>query len=195
MRTLKQFLPGALCALCVLASGCKEEGRDVLFEEAGTWALLFYNFDGTGLENFDASSRVDKFLLHFGNFDEATGGVVAAASCRDSMGQTDLTKTLCDINEFECRCFDYTYEKSTMTWTERAPEGGEVADPKTTTINLEEYPDYASTYRFEPLPEGLFNSDGTSAQYVFQAIGNALFMPTGCIEACGITSDDAPPEE
>ena len=121
--------------------------------------------------------------------------VLAAASCRDSMGRTDLTKTLCDVNEFECRCFDYTYEGSVMTWTERAPEGGEVADPKTTTIAVAEDEGYTSTYRFEPLPEGLFNSDGTSAQYVFQARGDALFMPTGCIEACGITSEEAPTEE
>jgi hypothetical protein len=185
MRILKQILSGALCALTVLAGGCKEEGRDVLFEESGTWSLFLYNVDGTGLEEFDTSSRVGKFLLHFSMIDDESG-VVAAASCRDSMGRTDLTLTLCDVPDFECRCFDYTYEKSVMNWTERPLKGEELAEPKTTTINLSVYEGYKSTFRFKPLPEGLFNSDGTSAEYVFQSRGDALFEPTGCIDACGI---------
>lgn len=182
MRILKQFLPAALCALTVLAGACKEEGRDVLFEEDGTWALFQYDIEGKGLEPFDAAARVDKFLLRF----DTEAGVVAAASCLDSMDRTDLTQTLCDVGMFQCRCFSYTYEKSTMTWTEVAPEGGEVADPKTTTIALEPYPGFNSTFLFEPLPEGLFNSDGTTSKYLFQSRGNSLFMPTGCLDACGI---------
>lgn len=179
MRILKQSLPGALCALTVLAGACKEEGRDVLFEENGTWALFQYDIEGKGLEPFDTAARVDKFLLHF----DMEAGVVAAASCVDSMDRTDLTTTLCDVDKFECRCFAYTYEKSTMTFAEEVPGG----DPKTTTINLESYPGYNSTYLFEPLPEGLFNSDGTSSKYLFQARGDSKFMPTGCLDACGIT--------
>lgn len=182
MRILKQFLPGALCALTVLAGGCKEEGRDVLFEEDGTWALLFYDLDAKGLVPFDASSRVDQFLLHFDMENE----VVAAATCVDSMGRTDITKTLCDIETFECRCFSYTFEGNVMTWTDRPKEGEEIADPKTTTINLELYAEYKSTYRFDLLPEGLFNSDGTSSRFVFQSRGDSVFMPTGCLDACGI---------
>lgn len=189
MRILKQFVPGALCALTVLAGACKEEGRNVLFEEAGTWALFQYDIDGKGLESFDAAARVDQFLLHF----DMDAGVVAAASCRDSMGRTDLTQALCDVGEFECRCFVYSYEESEMQWTERAPEGGTLADPQTTTILLETYPGYTSTFLFEPLPEKLFNSDGTSSKYLFQARGNSLFEPTGCLDACGIAA--APVEE
>jgi len=189
MRILKQYLPGALCALTVLAGACKEEGRDVLFEEDGTWALLFYDIDGRGLEPFDASSRVDKFLVHFDMENE----VVATATCVDSMGRTDITQTLCDIGAFECRCFSYTYEKDVMTWTDRPKEGETIADPQTTAINLSVYAEYKSTYLFDALPEGLFNSDGTSSRYVFQSRGVSKFMPTGCLDACGI--GQAPVEE
>lgn len=189
MRLLKQFIPGAFCALTVLAGGCEEEGRDVLFDEDGTWALLLYDIDGRGLEEFSASSRVDQFMVHFKTNEEETGGIAAAASCIDSMGRTDLTQTLCDVDKFECRCFDYTFEGSAMTFTDRAPKGGEVTDPKTTAVEVAEYEGYSSTYRFEPLPEGLFNSDGEISRYVLQARGNALFMPTGCLDACGIAAE------
>ena len=182
MRILKQYLPGALCALTVLAGACKEEGRDVLFEEDGTWSLFQYDYEGKGLAPFDNAARVDQFLLHF----NMEAGVVAAASCLDSMDRTDLANTLCDLNKFQCRCFEYTYEKSAMSWTEVEPKGGTVADPKTTGISLEDYPDFNSTYLFTPLPEGLFNSDGTSSRYLFQPRGNSLFEVTGCLDACGI---------
>ncbi len=185
MRTLKQFLPGALCALTVLAGACKEEGRDVLFEEDGTWSLFQYDIDGKGLVPFDTASRVDKFLIHF----DMEAGVVATASCLDSMDRTDLTQALCDVDKFECRCFTYTYEKSLMTWTDAAPESG---DPKTTPVKLEEYPGYNSTYLFQPLPEALFNSDGTSSKYLFQARGDSLFAQTGCLDVCGITPEPEP---
>lgn len=189
MRILKQYLPGALCALTVLAGACKEEGRGVLFEEDGTWSLFQYDFEGKGLMAFDTASRVDQFLLHF----NMEAGVVAAASCLDSMDRVDLNTTLCDQNKFQCRCFTYTYEDSAMSWTEVAPKGGTVADPKTTAIDLEKFPEYNSTYLFAPLPEGLYNSDGTSSRYLFQPRGNALFEPTGCLAACGI--DMAEPVE
>lgn len=189
MRILKQYLPGALCALTVLASACKEEGRDVLFEEDGTWSLFQYDYEGKGLTAFDVAARVDQFLLHF----NMEAGVVAAASCLDSMGRVDLGTTLCDTGKFQCRCFEYTYEKSLMSWTEVEPKGGTVADPQTTAISLEKFPEYNSTYLFKPLPEGLFNSDGTSSRYLFQPRGNSAFEATGCLDACGIA--EAAPEE
>src|SRR4051812_31512507 len=101
MRILKQFLPGALCALTVLAGACKDEGRDVLFEEDGTWALFQYDIDGKGLAPIDAAARVNQYLLYF----DMEAGKLAAASCLDSMGRTDLTTALCDVKQFECRCF------------------------------------------------------------------------------------------
>ena len=53
-------------------------------------------------------------------------------------------------------------------------------------IALEEYPGYSNTYRYQPLPYGLFDSNGLTSEYVFQQRGKAEFEPTGCNTICGI---------
>lgn len=199
MRTLQHSLFGVLCALVVAAGACKEEGPTYLFEEQGTWSLFQFDLDGTGIFPLD-QDRVDKFLIHF----DSEAKRLATASCVDSMGRTDITSSLCDTGEFECRCFDYLYEDAKMVWTEYStdtsatppepPEDSTAAKPGTPfTINLEEYPNSQDTYRFSGLPYGLFTSDGMISRYVFQIRGDSKFIPTGCLEVCGLTSPEQEP--
>lgn len=205
MRTLKHSVSGALCALTVLAGACGDDGPIPLFDEKGTWALYFFDVDGE-LTAFDNGARVDKFLINYDPTDPEHK-IVSAASCIDSMGRTDVTQSLCDTDNFECRCFTYTFEETKMIWTEFPAAGGELppdppedsAAPKSGepyVIELEEYnpDDYEGTYRYSTLPYGLFNSDGVESRFVFQQRGNSVFEPTMCQAACGAgaaTGDDA----
>lgn len=199
MRSLQHSLSGVLCALLVAAGACSEEGPTTLFAEQGTWALFQYDLDGTGIFPLD-QDRVDKFLIYF----DSEAKIVAAAECVDSMGRTDVDSALCDIDEFQCRCFEYLYEESKMVWTEFSPEGAATppeppedsdAAPVGTpfTINLEAYPNSMGTYRYSGMPYGLFTSDGVSSRYVFQVRGDVKFIPTGCLEICGATSPEQEP--
>jgi hypothetical protein len=197
MRTLKRSLPALLCALVV--GGCADDEPIPLFEEKGTWALFRYDLDGMGVMPIDVQERVDGFLLNF-NPDK---GIVAAATCIDSMGRTDITQTLCDIDEFVCRCFNYTFEETTMLWTEFEgsseppvpPEDSTAAKPgDTISIEVSQFGDTSSTYNYSILPYGLFNSDGETTKYVFQIRGDDKFAATGCYEVCG-SAPEAPPAE
>lgn len=200
MPTHQSVLTGVVsCALLLAAGACKEEGPTKLFEEKGTWSLDKFDI-GEGIENLDLQEREDQFLL---NFDPETE-IVSAASCIDSMGNSEIDESLCDIHEFVCRCFTYTYDESQMIWTEFQPEGnpappvpdedsGAKKPGEPFVINLEEYPETNNTYRYSGLPYGLFSSDGTSSKYVFQVRGDTLFQATGCLEICGATTA-APPE-
>jgi hypothetical protein len=194
MRTHKLPLLGAICALATVASSCKDDGPVPLFEEQGTWALILFDIpESEGLENFDVGQREGEFNLHF----NTEAGIVASAGCIDSMMRTDITSTLCDIDTYQCRCFEYTFEESQMLWTEFVPKGG-VQPPEppkdsmaakpgaTIAVNVEAYPEKGGTYRFSALPYGLFNSDGETSSYVFQTRGDAEFEMTGCMKYCGI---------
>lgn len=202
MPTLQHLLPGALCALVVAAGGCKEEEPTKLFEEKGTWALFQYDIDGSGITPIDLQERVDKFLI---NYDPDTA-IVSAASCIDSMDRIDITEALCDIDKFVCRCFSYTYDESSMVWTEltidgqppppQPPEESPAVKPgEPYAIQLEAYPETNGTYRYSGLPYGLFSSDGEISRYVFQVRGDSLFIETGCLEICGATVPGGAPEE
>jgi hypothetical protein len=126
---------------------------------------------GEGLTNIDLPERIDQFLL---NFDQ-DNGIVSAAACIDSMGRTDITESLCDTDTFACRCFNYTYNESLMTWTEFQPTGNPappVPDEDSGAVKPGEtvqhqprgtYPESSGTYRYSGLPFGLFSSDGTSS--------------------------------
>lgn len=190
----------ALCALALAAGACKEEEPIPLFDEEGTWFLKLFDIEGTGLTNFDVSQRENQFLIHFNK--EAQ--VVASAGCIDSMGQTDITETLCDTDTFQCRCFNYEFKETVMTWTEFTPKGGvKTPDPpmdstapkvgETYSISVESYPESGQTYRYSTLPYGLFNSDGETSRYVFQTFGDPAFVATGCLDYCGIAA--APAED
>ncbi|MBK9756859.1 MAG: hypothetical protein IPO88_25840 [Nannocystis sp.] len=184
---------GAICALAIVPAAACNEDPVPLFDEQGTWALVLFDIDGTGLVKFDISARLDQFLIHF----DQESKIVAASGCIDSMNRTDITETLCDADMYQCRCFTYEFEETQMTWTEFTPKGGvKVEDPpKDSTapkvgepysIAVEEYPDSNQTYRYSTLPYGLFNSDGETTKYVFQTRGDAVFEVTGCMDYCGI---------
>ncbi len=203
MRTHKLLLPGAFCALMAAVTAvpaCDDEPVP-LFDEQGTWSLTKFEIDGKGLTTFDVSTREDRFLIHF----DQDSQIVASAGCLDSMGRTDITQTLCDTDQYACRCFKYEFTEKQMVWTEYPPEGGKLppAPPKDAgvpapgepvTIAVDSYPESGQTYRYDTLPYGLFNSDGDPAasEFVFQSRGDAPFVATGCIEVCGIPA--APPE-
>ena len=203
MRTPKLLLPGALCALSTLLTlACSEESVP-LFDEQGTWALTKFDIDGKGLTTFDVGSRAGKFMLHY----DTASQIVASAGCKDSMGRTDITQTLCDTDQFACRCFNYVFTEKQMVWTEFAPEGGSLPDPppedagvpapgENVTIVLEDFPESGATYRYSTLPYGLFNSNGDPAasEFVFQSRGDTAFAPTMCMETCGIAAPAAAEE-
>ncbi len=191
-----------LCILgCVLASAsCGDDEPLKLFDEQGTWVMTRFNLDGAELKKHNISEREDKFMIHF---NEAQG-IVAAAGCIDSMDRTSITETLCDLDIFVCQCFNYTFEEDRMIWTAFAPEGGSLPPPPPEDagvvspgephgLAVELFAEMGNTYRYTSLPYGLFNSDGLISSYVFQARGDTVFMPTGCMEACGIAA--AEPEE
>lgn len=186
-------------ALPLLAAGCKDEPIP-LFDEEGTWVLtLFKIADGDEVGGFGSVSRENKFMIYY----DATDKVVATATCNDSMGNQSLTQSLCDLPKeaggFVCRCFSYEFDETLMTWTEFVPEGqpapptpteeGAAAPGQGVRISLEAYPDISNTYRYEPLPFGLFESNGLTSEYVFQQRGPAEFDKTGCRDVCGIAAE------
>jgi hypothetical protein len=202
---LIRALVATACALPILTAGCKEEEPGPLFDEGGTWVLLFFRLaDGDILGDFGSSLRQGKYMLYF----DKEAEVVAAAACNDSMGVQGVKQSLCDLTKeqggYYCRCFNYEFEESTMTWTEFVPKGqprppepdedamaaGAVSPGTPVRIQLEEYsPDtYNDTYRFTPLPFGVFDSNGSTSQYVFQIRGASTFDATGCREVCGIAA-------
>lgn len=199
---LRVSLPSlaALCALAMAAGACKEEEPISLFDEQGTWFLKLFDIEGTGLTNFDVAQRENQFLIHFNK----DAQIVASAGCIDSMDRTDITETLCDTGNFQCRCFNYEFTDTTMVWTEFTPKGGVKAEdpPMDSTapkvgepysISVEAYPESGQTYRYSTLPYGLFNSDGETSRYVFQTFGDPAFVATKCLDYCGIEA--APAEE
>lgn len=192
--TLTRALLITACALPVLAAGCKDDAPAKLFDDSGTWVLrLFRVEDGDEIGGFSAASRVDRFMIHYDQENE----VVAAATCRDSMGNTNLTESLCDLSGpagYQCRCFDYDFTSNMMIWTEFAPKGqtlppehkeeGVLQPGEPFGIAIEEYMSISNAYRYRPLPYGLFNSDGQSSEYVFEERSETLIDATGCKEIC-----------
>lgn len=63
--------------------------------------------------------------------------------------------------------------------------GGAYGETAETLITLSEDLDVASTYIFQPLPQGIFNSREFS-RYKLQQKATALFDETGCVEECGM---------
>ncbi len=193
---LTRALLATTCTVPLLLAGCKEEPIP-LFDEEGAWVLLYFRLtDSDELTDFGSASRNGKFMIYY----DSASKKVAAATCNDSMGDQSLTKSLCDLPKedggYYCRCFDYEYDETLMTWTEYVPKGqpeppiptdeGVAAPGQGVRISLEVYPDKSNTYRYEPLPFGVFESDGLTSEYVFQQRGAAEFDKTGCREVCGI---------
>lgn len=198
---LTRALLATACALPILAAGCQEEPQP-LFDEDGTWVLILFKLaDGDEVGDFGSAARAGKFMINY----DAAKQVVAAAMCRDSAGDTSVTSSQCDDHTnpggtYYCRCFNYEYDLTEMTWTEFVPEGqpappepsdkekeaGALESGNPVRVALEEYPNYSNTYRYTPLPFGLFDSDGVTSQFVFQQRGQMEFEKTGCSAVCGI---------
>ncbi|HFE44738.1 MAG TPA: hypothetical protein ENJ18_04475 [Nannocystis exedens] len=196
MRSMKSLLlPASLC-LCALAGGCKEEGFVTLFDEDGTWSLLAYDLEGSGaLETIDSPNRKDQFLLRFvrtSGEEQKPEGIAAAATCKDVGGNQNLTESTCN-DGFTCRCFKYSFNETTMIFTEFAADGASLYTPQEgepmagepVTIFLEEVEDAASTFIFKPLPAQLFQSNAVNSRYEFRQKADSLFSKTSCTELCG----------
>ncbi|MCY1055267.1 hypothetical protein [Nannocystis sp. SCPEA4] len=202
---LIRALVATACALPILAAGCKDEPIP-LFDEEGTWVLsLFALEDGDPIGGFGSSLRQDKYMIFY----DKDAKIVATAACNDSMGEQGLKTSQCDLPKeqggYYCRCFNYEFDETLMTWTEFVPKGqptppapseedvmnGVVPPDAGVRIALEEYsPDtYNDTYRYTPLPFGVFDSNGTTSQFIFQARSVASFDVTGCREVCGIGAE------
>jgi len=202
---LIRALVATACALPILAAGCKDEPIP-LFDEEGTWVLsLFALEDGDAIGGFGSSLRQDKYMIFY----DKDAKIVATAACNDSMGEQGLKQSQCDLSKesggYYCRCFNYEFDETLMTWTEFVPEGqpappapteedlmnGVTAPDAGVRIQLEEYsPDtYNDTYRYRPLPFGVFDSNGLTSQYIFQSRSGAAFDVTGCREVCGIEAE------
>lgn len=165
--------PLALLALpALLASGCKEEELP-LFDETGLWAIEKYALDGGVLEDIP-QERKNAFLLNF----NSDLGVVAVGSCYSADNQ-NIESAICKSNPnaayWECQCFAYEFEKSRMVWQSFMP--GEmppiIDDPtidgaQSFEVLVEVFPELGAGYIFNPLPMGVFDSDGSVAKYVFQ---------------------------
>lgn len=165
--------PLALLALpALLASGCKEE-EPPLFDETGMWAIEKYALDGGVFQDMP-QERQNAFLLNF----NPDLGVVAVGSCVSADNQS-IESAICKGNPnaayWECQCFAYEFEKSRMVWQSFLP--GEmppiIQDPtiegsESIEVLVEEFPGLGRAYIFNPLPMGVFDSDGSIAKYVFQ---------------------------
>jgi hypothetical protein len=179
----------AILALVTL-SGCKEEDTR-LFDETGVWALEKYSLDGSPFEDIN-QARKNRFLLRFMPNDPeiGDGGIVAAAACHEMGSSVDVTASSCTnaaYSQWSCQCFVYTYTGSKMVWQEFAPGEtppavGTPGDGETDgmgsgahELTVSAFGETAATYLFDPLPLGLFNSDGDLSKHVFQIKADTLW--------------------
>lgn len=200
---LSRALPTAVCA-AALSAGCQEDPKPLFDEDAGAWVLTLAKVeDGDSIDDLGSAMRSEKFMI---SYDKAKG-LVAAASCNDSMDNQSVKESLCDGNptRYACRCFEYEFDLTEMTWIEFLPEGQPMpAEPdeeqqmmgalpfgSAYRIALEAYADFGNTYRYTPLPFGLFDSNGYSSEYVFQVRAKDKFDATGCATVCGFTPAEA----
>lgn len=173
-------------------SSCKEEDTR-LFDETGVWTLEKFTLDGTPYQDIN-QGRKNRFLLRFKPYlelDPPAGGLVAAAACHEEGSDVDVKSSTCVnavLSTWSCQCFAYTYLESTMVWQEYAPgdappvvgepaaggdtgdtggsEGGETGTAHELMVSA--FSGSTSTFQFDALPAGLFNSDGDISRHVFQ---------------------------
>jgi hypothetical protein len=207
-RTKRNLILG-FCAFSVVA--CAEEDTR-LFDETGTWSLIYFSLEGGALSPIEHSPHNNAFLL---NFDPSVS-LVTAAACSFG-GSNSVLASQCrfgDENQidWECRCFKYSYEGSTMNWTEYAPgtdppasaggggdtDGGGAEGSTTITVSVPDSEDLPNGSKlFTPLPgpsefdmvDGVFQSDGETSSHVFLQRAENLIDETGCRAACGFPGD------
>jgi len=109
-----------------------------------------------------------------------------------------------DGTEWQCQCFGYAFEHDEMRWVEfnagdlppvveleaaatgggaggsggESGSGGDTAPADTgegTLMTVSEVPDVNFTFNFRPLPDGVFDSNGTNSRFVMQARGASTF--------------------
>lgn len=203
---LSRALLTAACAGTVVVVGCQEEPQPLFDEDAGAWVLQLFRLEaGDDIGDFGSTDRTEKYFI---SYDKAKQ-IVAAATCNDSSGNQSVTESLCDLSGpegYTCRCFNYEFDQTSMTWTEFKVDGqppppepdeeqqGMGALPVGTPyqIALDIYQGYSNTYRYRPLPFGLFDSNGHDSEYVFQLRDKSKFAATGCDAVCGFTSAETP---
>ena len=197
MRSIQSLLIPASLSFCVLAGGCQEEGYVTLFDEDGTWSLLSHDVEGSGtFKTIDSPNREDKFLMRFVRTSAAEAepaGKVAAATCIDVADDMGLLSSSCN-DGFTCRCFNYSFDQTTMIFTEYegeggflyTPEDGEPAPGEPVAVVVSEVETNNVTFVYRPLPSRLFESDAVNSAYEFRQKADSLFVDTGCSEICGL---------
>jgi hypothetical protein len=196
---LRPFLltatPLALSALALTSACGGDTAPKTLFDENGAWTLVGYDIDQGSFADLD-ENRQDAFLLSFAKSEH----VVTAATCGHE-GEDEPSNSLCNLDDtspWACRCFSYAFEDDQMLWHEFPPgsipppapdidgggadgvmatgTAGETGAPMgDTLITVGEVADVANSYTFAPLPLDLFDSNGTTARFKFEARGATLF--------------------
>ncbi len=200
LRNAPAFLLPSLACLALGACG-PDDTR--LFDESGVWSLTHYSEDGSELFTLDKRTSQDAFMINFNR----SKGVAAAAACSfggsgssNVPGSSTCRQGSGDQLEWECKCFSYEFEGSTIRMTEFAP--GNAAPPVgsadtdgsgsgTTEVAVSEFGEVANSYNFTPLPgpseldlDGLYGSNGVNSLFVFLKRFDGLFDESGCAQAC-----------
>ncbi|MEE9385978.1 MAG: hypothetical protein V3V08_21410 [Nannocystaceae bacterium] len=186
-----------LVLVATLLAACAEEDEAParLFDENGTWSLQEFSPEGSGGgPTLNGTVRENAFMVRFSE----DLGALAAAACSSSLTNPDFSpsSSQCRLGdasenppEWDCQCYSYYWPGETsQTWLHYKPKSGSKppdphndADNSSTTSLTEVAP---NTYRFSPLPNPLFDSDGESSSFVFRHKADTLFDETGCWEHC-----------
>ncbi len=191
------------CFALPATSGCKdEETPGGAFAEDGIWSLQRHALDG-GVSTNLIPGRADEFLLRF----DASKKVMAAASCTPNDGTVHdgVGEGGCSLNpaiaEWACRCFAYTFLGTEMVFEEfgQGENPPIVSDPDETdsagqAASLQIYAALVSgsqNIELQPLPAGVFESDGDLSSYVLQQRASVVWNTPKygelyCSNYCGL---------
>lgn len=173
----RRLLP--LLALPVVLGSCQEE-VNTLFDEEGVWSMIEVDLSGDGLSEV-IDTRENGYMLWFQPSKKGEG-IVAAAACVDEGGNASPESSFCHLDggsTWQCKCFAYEFEDSSMRWLEYEPGsappsdvpdivgGGDTDGTGPTLVSLAAVEGKAFTYIFQPLPNGLFQATESST-FVFQ---------------------------
>ncbi len=195
MSRLHAFLPwSVMLSLVGPISGCKEDPPKKVVDEQGTWSIERYNIDGE-TEVLNTGTQKDAFLLYF----DADELVMTAAACGMETSDNIPGESVCrqnhSITGWACRCFSYAYHVDTMQFREFAagdpPPSVDFVDPDDaagggegdtgggggdsySVITENQTP--VGTYAWQPLPEGVFGSDGEVDRFDMIRRADSIFF-------------------
>lgn len=161
-----------LTAATLALTGCssEDEGPGQLFDEQGVWELRQFSLEGNVLEPV-SNTRAEAFLMRF------EGNVVQTAMCAEDIDDTPGNST-CRLSgqdaEWFCECFAVRFEGDRMVWKsfeagEDVPEATfDFIDTNSTVLQVNNVENVAFTHGFQPMPGGVFGSDGSNSRYVFE---------------------------